>query len=367
MPATETRESSRTRTRKLIEAELMRLEPGGPLPPVRQLMKTHNVSLGRLQTILSGLEQSGLIERRARRGNFKASGTNLAQLTPFIDLVVVGDNPRQRPYHGSVIEAISEHISKDGQGLRLHRLSSETPIEDAHALTNRSDVRACILLAANASLVGAAFSRTPIASVCLLPKNDPHAYGCPCITTSADVTRLQLEHLWELGHTRIGFIDRYNPDNPVWSFLIRREAYFRLMAERGQRIESHWVAQSAAIDRDTHSALAQMFDHPQPPTAVIVSDVQLAITYRFLASRGLRVGHDVSVIGTDGLPDAMLMDPPATTVSSFSSTVAKLILETLRRLCANQPVDHVQAVTPELIVRESTASPTEINATAIAP
>lgn len=355
MPVARTREGGRTHARKRIEAMLMRMAPGDALPPVRELMRQLAVSLGRLQEMLGQMEEDGLIERRPRQGNFKPSGQGLVQLSPFIDLIVVDSDPRQRPYHSSVVEALSARMSHDGRGLRLHRLSGDHVVEDAKTLLSRPDMRTCILLAMTASVVNAAFAHADVASVCLFPRHDPHAYECPCITTSEKVTKLQLEHLWSLGHTRIAFLDRYYGQSPVWSFLIRREAYYRMMSQQGLPVHPDWVPQVGSSDELVSQAMEQLFACDQLPTAVIASDVQLAAIYRFLAKRGLEVGKDISIVGTDDLADSQAMRPATTSVRNASSRAADLAIETLNRICGGQSVEHIQVIEPHLIVRDSTS------------
>lgn len=333
----------------------MRMAPGDSLPPVRELMRLHGVSLGRLQGILGEMESDGLIERRARQGNFKAGGQGLVQLSPFVDLIVVETDPRQRPYHSLVVEALSDRVSRDGRGLRLHRLSGEHPEQDAKALLGRSDVRTCILLAMTASLVNAVFAHAEAACVCLLPRHDPHAYECPCITTSQDVTRLQLEHLWSLGHSKIAFLDRYFGQSPVWSFLLRREAYYRMMSERGLAVHPGWVVQAGSSDELVTQAMEKLFACDQLPTAVIASDVQLAAIYRFLSLRGLEVGRDISVVGTDDMPDSLAMRPATTSVRNSSRLAAEMAMDMISKLCAGKSVEHLQTITPQLVERDSTS------------
>lgn len=350
----ESRERDRAQVRKLIEAELLRLAPGDPLPPVRSLMQMHQVSLARLQKVLGELHEEGLIDRRARSGNFKSHRAETARVSPFVDVIAARTDPRQRPLHASILEQLSEQLSKQGQGLRLHRLSADNLQADARALAGRSDVRSAVLLSLEASLVNEVFARSPITSVCLLPKQDPELYQRPCICTSAEVTAIQLQHLWELGHRRIGFLDRYDRQNPVWSFLLRRETYYRLMAEQGYRVDPAWVTPAGVLEEQIIQALQQMFEAPQPPTALIVSDVQLPATYQFMTSRGLKVASDLAIVGTDNLPESVAMHPPTTTVRIAQEDIARMTLTTLTRQWQGLHVEPIQTITPTLVLRSST-------------
>ena len=76
-----------------------------------------------------------------------------------------------------------------------------------------------------------------------------------------------------------------------------------------------------------------------------------------LGDRGLSVPDDMSVVGFDDLPEAAHYRPPLTTVRQDFEALGTLLV---RRLLAAIEADGSAAadhVTPELVVRQSTAGP----------
>jgi DNA-binding LacI/PurR family transcriptional regulator len=94
-------------------------------------------------------------------------------------------------------------------------------------------------------------------------------------------------------------------------------------------------------------------------TAVFCGNDTMALgVMRALAERGLRVPHDVSIVGFDDVPDAGFYTPPLTTVRQDFGEVGRQALNTLieRMSGAIEPGLRVR-IAPELIIRTSAAGP----------
>jgi DNA-binding LacI/PurR family transcriptional regulator len=76
-----------------------------------------------------------------------------------------------------------------------------------------------------------------------------------------------------------------------------------------------------------------------------------------LADRGIRVPHDISVVGFDDVPEAAHYLPPLTTVSQDFARIGELAVEVLLDQIAGGERAPVPAIEPALVVRESTAPP----------
>jgi DNA-binding LacI/PurR family transcriptional regulator len=64
---------------------------------------------------------------------------------------------------------------------------------------------------------------------------------------------------------------------------------------------------------DGYAAALSLLNHPERPTAIFASnDLQALDIYQAARALGLRIPTDVSVIGSDDLPIATLVDPPRT-------------------------------------------------------
>jgi len=126
--------------------------------------------------------------------------------------------------------------------------------------------------------------------------------------------RLAAQHLVALGHTRIAFIRE--PSLAVAEHS-RVQGWQRALADAGLRpaaeTEGDWSPMSGYVA--TQTLLAQGV----PFTALLVANDQMAMgALRALWERGMRVPHDVSVVGYDDTPESALLIPPLTTVRQDS-------------------------------------------------
>jgi LacI family transcriptional regulator len=137
-------------------------------------------------------------------------------------------------------------------------------------------------------------------------------------------------HLAQQGHRRIGLVAAPSKLNFA---RLRRRGFFRGIAAAGLDRQEAPLETTAAIDIGAgHTAALRLLRAPLPPTALVCMTDLLAIG-AYAAARDLRltVGHDVSVIGYDGLPTGAFLDPPLTTFDQSSrdagADVADMLLD----------------------------------------
>jgi LacI family transcriptional regulator len=98
---------------------------------------------------------------------------------------------------------------------------------------------------------------------------------------------------------------------------------------------------------------------PELPTAIVCVTDALAIgAMRAIAHAGLKPGHDISVIGYDGAPFGLLVDPPLTTImqpNHLSGQEAARIIRTLVESPEPQIIQKLWDAT--LVPRASTSPP----------
>jgi len=92
-------------------------------------------------------------------------------------------------------------------------------------------------------------------------------------------------------------------------------------------------------------------------TSIFVSNDQMALgIVHALASRGIRVPEDVSIVGFDDIPEAEFFSPALTTMRQDFGELGREIMAGLLRVLKGEDVREHTSI-PELIVRESTAPP----------
>ncbi|WP_345800336.1 LacI family DNA-binding transcriptional regulator [Microbacterium sp. AZCO] len=163
---------------------------------------------------------------------------------------------------------------------------------------------------------------------------------------------LAVSHLIELGHRRIlhvaGPLDWYDARE-------RQEGWSDALKAAGlsaaQPVAGDWTS-------DYGYEFGSSYDFADF-TAVFAANDQMALgLVHGLSDRGLRVPHDISVVGFDDLPDARHFLPPLTTVRQDFAALGELALRQIIAAIDSEE-DGVQhdRIEPRLIVRSSTAAP----------
>jgi DNA-binding LacI/PurR family transcriptional regulator len=183
------------------------------------------------------------------------------------------------------------------------------------------------------------------------------------------------EHLVQLGHRSLAVVSQ--PFGPLRRARLRDPAKlgrpsYRITRERlaGYRAAANAVTpQPAALaiyevavnsrDEGRRAALALLQVSPRP-TAVLAMSDELALGVLAAArATGLRVPHDLSVVGWDDAPGARAAEPTLTTIGQSlyeqGRTCARLLIAATRGEIAADEMEHLAPW--ELIARDSTAPP----------
>ncbi len=185
---------------------------------------------------------------------------------------------------------------------------------------------------------------------------------------------LQLRHLLELGHRRIGVLayrltpERRNAPLPVQEQAdaayrltrLRLAGYRDALTEAGLPPETLTYQESNLNDpAGGRVAASRLLDQHPAPTALLTDADQLALGALHAAhERNLRVPAQLSVIGTDDIPAAALATPPLTTLSQPLFTKGQLAGERLLQLINRTHHPTVPTLLPiALALRDTTAPP----------
>lgn len=162
--------------------------------------------------------------------------------------------------------------------------------------------------------------------------------------------RRAVRHLYALGHRRIAHVGgsaRYVHSD------VRRLAWADEMAqlelEPGPVVEADFTGAAGA--RATH----ELLDLAKPPTAIVYANDLMAIAGMSVATdRGMRVPHDLSIVGFDDIPLAPYIVPPLTTVRQDVFEWGRACAQTLVAIVEGREPEPVQLPPVEFIVRGST-------------
>lgn len=167
-----------------------------------------------------------------------------------------------------------------------------------------------------------------------------------------------VDYLVGLGHRRIamlrGPLARHSSDERLRGYKLGLER--NGLALRQEYVRSGDFTQTPeAWSESTRQLLAL----PERPTAVIASDdIVAAVVMRTLEHAGLKVPHEISVVGIDDQPFGSYLNPALTTVKLPVIEAGKRAVEILLKLLAGEFIRPVHLTLPcPLVIRESSAPP----------
>lgn len=170
---------------------------------------------------------------------------------------------------------------------------------------------------------------------------------------------LALEHLFNLGHRRIGYVGPY--DDVLGLPEPRRQYFDQIMQKRG--LWEPDLVLECSMDAEAAKKAFEQFWHSgtQMPTAFLCGNEENAIgTLAALREAGLSVPDDVSVVSFNNTPKSALIEPALTSVSAHVEEMGKVALRMLRERAHVGGADPIRRipmkviVPPSITVRKST-------------
>jgi len=170
--------------------------------------------------------------------------------------------------------------------------------------------------------------------------------------------RLATTHLLEQGYRRIGHIA-----GPLdwWEARQRKAGWEETLAAAGiSEADRHWDAGDWSSASGSEAIRRLLEQHPDME-AVFAGNDQMALgVLQIACQKGIRVPHDLAVVGFDGLPEAAHYWPPLTTVDQGQEELGSMAVQTLVEIVkaqrqGNPPRPTAIQLQPRLVVRKSSA------------
>ncbi|GAA3203098.1 LacI family DNA-binding transcriptional regulator [Nonomuraea roseoviolacea] len=180
-------------------------------------------------------------------------------------------------------------------------------------------------------------------------------HDAPVLSTDDHMSaELAVDHLWSLGHRRIGLASGPSGNRPADR---RAEGFRTAMTRRGAAESDAPVVRQHYTVEGGQSAASELLR--RGVTAVVAASDFMALgVYRAVLREGLSVPGEVSVVGHDGSMIMEFVDPPLTTVRQPIDRLAKEVARSIVALVSNRDVPQGELLfSPELVVRGSTAPP----------
>lgn len=169
---------------------------------------------------------------------------------------------------------------------------------------------------------------------------------------SARGVELAISHLIGQGLSRIAFINGPTDTVPGGS---RLRGYQATLLNHGLPFDPDLVVSGNFMISGGYTAVGQLLERKQRPDAIFCANDLMALgAMRRLREEGLRVPHDVALVGMDDIDQTTISTPTLTSVSLMAAERGRIAAEMLLgRIDGDRAEPHRVTLLPRLVVRES--------------
>lgn len=258
-------------------------------------------------------------------------------------------------FTGTVVTGIERELKAAGFHM-LCSLSHGDPHDEAGALSVFRDRRVSGLILVTTALSDNALleeygSGTPL----VLVNHRLHEHADACIhIDNQRAGYLAARHLLDLGHRDLvhisGPLSRQDARE-------RQEGFLLALEEAGLGRDPSRLVEAAYNAREGERAMRRLLRRGLPSAVFAANDVIAAGAMVALREAGLSVPGDVSVVGFDDRTLARLLEPPLTTIRYPMEDVGRRAARHLIHRIRDEEAPPLPLLSPELIVRASSAPP----------
>jgi LacI family transcriptional regulator, repressor for deo operon, udp, cdd, tsx, nupC, and nupG len=334
------------------------------VPNIYEVAKRAGVSTATVSRVLSRPEVVAPSTRRKvmRAVQFlgyapHAAAKNLRTLRSRKVLVTVPDI--SNPFFSLILQGIEDTALSQGYSVLVGDTQDDLKREERYAqMLKRREADGLIFLGHRlpreaASLIkGMARGCAPIVNGCEFSPR----LGVPSVhIDNAKAAAEAMDHLYELGHRRVGIIT-----GPLVSPLSRDRLSGALSSARNHEAEDDCIIVNGDFSIESgRTAAEKLLGASEPPTAIFSFNDEMAIGVIDTAKRrGLRIPLDLSVAGFDDIRFSRYTDPPLTTVAQPMREIGEGTVRLLLQILHGQTTPPESITLPhKLIVRSSTGPP----------
>ncbi len=337
-----------------------RFEKGAYLPSEKELGELFGVDRQTVRRSLEILVKDGTVQKRPGLGSVVADGARLGVSKPSSRVLCLVF-PRSataveritEPFQSRLFSAIEAEGAKRGVGLVYQTIG---PDEDVAALLSSANIAGVAFVSSVDETVLARAADIPVPVVVV---NGYSPLFASVLPDAEDGAYRAVQHLIGLGHRRIAYIG--GPSGFVTS-MRRLQGYRRALLDAGIAASDQPSGQGDWTFDGGFRAMQQILaDGTEVPTAVFACNDMTAIgAISAIASAGMSVPGDVSVMGFDNIDQCRQTRPKVSTVDVDVHLMARAACHLL--LCESDPaaLRGAQVIIPtRLELRQSAAAPRE--------
>jgi len=157
------------------------------------------------------------------------------------------------------------------------------------------------------------------------------------------------------GHRRIALLN--GPAEYTFAQL-RRTGYERALREAHLPVRADWIVQGPVTENSGFTLATHLLAQPERPTALLCATDSVAIgAMAACRAAGLRVGHDISIMGYGNSDAGGYANPPLTTIAHDVHENGRRLGRVLLAVLAGQNPDSLHYLEPVVLVPRGSDGP----------
>lgn len=327
--------------------DIARLAKVSPATVSRALSQPDLVSEATRQRVQAAVAELGFVPNAAAKSLRTRRTGKLLVTVPDVS----------NPFFAEIVKGVEEAAQAEGYAVLLGDTQQQPEREESYAqILRRQEADGLIVLGHRLpptarELVDALGTAAPVVNGCEFTPE----LGVPSVhIDNAAAASVAMDHLYALGHRRIGVIG--GPEsNPL---------HHQRLEGATSTAKAHGALDSLSVEsgdfsvESGYTAGERLLSQPHPPSAVFCFSDEMAMgVLAACRKRGVDVPRDMSVVGFDDLRTTRYLAPALTTISQPMRLIGHETVRVLLDILAGKPHPDGVELPFELIVRESTAPP----------
>jgi DNA-binding LacI/PurR family transcriptional regulator len=309
------------------------------------------------EKIIKIAQEHGYIPRPIMRADqYYQTKSKLLRFVACTNSGIVTEHYETLPFFMELINNIEKHINPSGYSLMVSAVNIESLKDELTRLEQEQSSAGILLLGTNLTAEQIKMVSTIQSNLVVLDTCYETVDTNFVVMNNIHGAYLAGNHLIDLGHRDIGYIES---NSRMYNFDMRKKGFLQALNEHGIKIENenyYSISPTTISSQDVFKAKISKRSNDLPTALFCEADYMAISVIKSLSELGIRVPHDISVIGFDNIFESQVITPELTTINVKKDKLALIAVERLIRQIENNDLDRMKIfIDTDLVERKSCA------------
>ncbi len=326
--------------KEIIKESIRTGEITGKLPGERVMAKMYDVSYMTIRRAVTELVEEGILHKFTTKGTFVSHSKMTPKITHNIGFFLDSGIKEgiSSPYYSLVFNALEKEVKQKGYNLVLF-----SDPDDLNPLNNQKKIDG-VIICCFPRIEGKIQELKKMLPIVLLD-NLASDKSIPSVTLdNFNSSSEAANHLFKLGHKRIGFISGLL-DSDICNE--RLTGYTSALIANQLSVEQELIYKGDYSYESGEFGAENLLSLKTPPTAIMCANDSMAIgAMKVIREKGYSIPEDISVIGFDDIKVSSMVFPSLTTITAPIERIAERAIGMLLAMIDGLDLDYQHVILP---------------------